>query len=83
MTENTAWAVGSTECEPIIIWADGTPIAKVYNSEANAHLIAAAPDLYEALRNARAALARYVSVEEPVFVAVTEAIAKAEGRDHD
>ena len=47
-------------------------------TEANAHLIAAAPDMYEALK---AALERGSMNEQPDWHLIRTAVAKAEGRD--
>lgn len=45
-----------------------------------AHLIAAAPDLLEALKEARAIIAFYCGKDAAEFVAMDAVIAKAEGR---
>jgi len=54
------------------------------NAEANAHLIAAAPDLLEACKNLNAWVGvtlGYEYDEDPIAEKVCKAIAKAEGRE--
>lgn len=59
-----------------------------FNMNANARLIAAAPELLEACRHAEAILGRIIEGKEWGAIeeyadTVRAAIAKAEGRDHD
>ena len=79
------------ECPyPIIGNGSGIVICKISNSDlegglANAHLIAAAPDMYEALREAEAILdlvAQGVTITslQRTLPIVKKALAKAEGR---
>ncbi len=55
-------------------------------NEANAHLIASAPDLYEACRHAKIVLARKLDdsylnqQEELLYIELGKALAKAEGK---
>ena len=54
-------------------------VASGLDSKENAHLIAASPNMYEALIKARAVLAS-IKGEEETFTLVHEAITKAEGK---
>lgn len=49
-------------------------------NEANAHLIAAAPDMHEVLKGARALLSQvhYYQAQQPVLSGIDNALAKAE-----
>lgn len=62
------------------LWRDGSPLATRYEVEANARLIAAAPDLLEACK---AFVAAYTDTEhaeqETVWQQAVTAIARAEG----
>ena len=84
--------VGNDEWTVADVWGDQTSLMP--HVAANAHLIAAAPDLYAALRDLRAVTSRLVlavvmgqpiSPLEPAVNAAhdaaTAALAKAEGRD--
>jgi hypothetical protein len=76
----TAKADGVTICLTTRGWAD------VKAAEANAHLIAAAPDMYDALKQAEISVAELCDNQDEgnecwnVLRAVHAALAKAEGR---
>ena len=92
------WKRGSLDDEPFarsclsIYQEDGRRIAEVSRegfmrieeAEANAHLIAAAPDMYEALKaltfQFAAAVERPYPADTRVYTQANEALAKAEGR---
>lgn len=77
MTKHTQgpWFVDK-QGAPTIRQADGTVISGVPNNYADAHLIAAAPDLLDALK---ALVDTYGSVKGPLIQAALAAIAKAGG----
>lgn len=57
----------------------GGKFALVNEREANADLVAAAPDLYEALKTLQDAARRSVSIENKVWLQVHNALKKAGG----
>lgn len=62
---------------------NGPEIAYVFGSKADAELIAAAPEMLEALKQLRDAMVRYISGSETKLYEITQAnaaIAKAEGK---
>jgi len=85
------WVAGSIDCEEIDILRSGdgpsdercVATVRAGNAEANAALIAAAPEMLEALKQVTNAFARYISGSEGHYYEITQAraaIAKAEGK---
>jgi hypothetical protein len=61
-------------------WSVAQLYANIPESKANARLIAAAPDMYEALKKARVAIATWSPAPDEPLQEIDAAIAKAEGR---
>lgn len=77
------WTVKSTFVGPLAVCTDERTIAEVghesfVTAEANAHLIAASPELLEALKEANNELV--LRRDSPLRARIDAAIAKAEGK---
>lgn len=70
---------GRSKREPICVFAIGDDFDVFKNHEANAHLIAAAPDLYAALYAAEPYFQGEYDYDHPQFVRLRAALAKARG----
>ncbi len=82
------WKIRAIETGHILVYCDSGLIADVYNNingyEANANLIAAAPDMYEALKfiiTGKREDGKYDKYDAAGFIKIAEeALAKAEGK---
>ncbi len=72
--EEQTWVA---DCYP---YHEKHPRPRVIEAEANAHLIASAPDLYEALREAQITLRVLQPSGSAVLREIDKALAKAEGK---
>jgi hypothetical protein len=73
--------VFSTEKPPRLIADVGTANFSLKETEANDHLIAAAPDMYRALMGAAALLLSEGYIESDIVWDIKQALAKAEGKE--
>lgn len=83
MTKHTPgpWnPIAAFNARHFFVRAENEVVAQVYDKAANARLIAAAPDLLDALRTIEAAFA-FGGLTADHVEAISAAIAKAEGRD--
>ena len=75
------WQVGPTPKTTDVIYGPMGTVATLFeNNQANARLIAAAPEMLEALREARIAMNHHGIVGDPAQFAIDAAIAKAVGK---
>ena len=74
---NCAEVVTGSSCVITLVYDPSTGRFDTEEAKANANLIAAAPDLLEALRTV---LSQPVSLKQEVYTKANEALAKAEGK---
>jgi hypothetical protein len=88
MTTNAVYTAGPWEfreeptpqVEKFSVYANGRLVTEVHESEANARLISAAPELLDALENLHNACEYWEDQNDPVLFNARIAIAKATGR---